>query len=85
MSNAKTYSRETAVIFLAGFLGVPGEFAAVREHLPLPSLEILPEDLLPAPPDGDTPPPDFCFRDVLLRKCGYKFLGEGCQRLLFLR
>ncbi|WP_019001963.1 alpha/beta fold hydrolase [Succinimonas amylolytica] len=67
MSNAKTYSRETAVIFLAGFLGVPGEFAAVREHLPLPSLEILPEDLLPAPPDGDTPPPDFCFREARRR------------------
>ncbi len=78
MNRDSASSRETAVIFLAGFLGVPGEFDAVRKRLPVPSLEILPEALLPGtPPDRGSHPPDFCFREArrklreIIGGCGF--------------
>ena len=61
------------VFFLAGFMGVPGEFARVRELIPGDSEEILPEDLLPAPEETQELfrrrdlPPDYFFREAQSR------------------
>ncbi len=61
------------VFFLAGFMGVPGEFAAVRKLIPEDSQEILPGDLLPSPEETRDLirrrdlPPDFFFREARAR------------------
>ena len=61
------------VFFLAGFMGVPGEFARVRELIPGESEEILPEDLLPSPEKTRELfrrrdlPPDYFFREARAR------------------
>lgn len=61
------------VFFLAGFMGVPGEFARVRELISEDSREILPEDLLPSPEETRELlqrrdlPPDYFFREARAR------------------
>ena len=61
------------VFFLAGFMGVPGEFARVSELIPGDSEEILPEDLLPSPEKTRELfrrrdlPPDYFFREARAR------------------
>ncbi|WP_406041672.1 alpha/beta fold hydrolase [Succinimonas sp.] len=61
------------VFFLAGFMGVPGEFARVRELIPGDSEEILPEDLLPSLEETRELlqrrdlPPDYFFQEARTR------------------